>query len=153
MAKLPTKKRLRQIADKLWSAAVKADWADKCAVCGTPYDLEAHHLIRRTRSALHRYTLKNGISLCTSHHKFDATCSPHGGDVGFNSWLRLHHEDIEDWVLAHQHEHMDGQTTSQGWYLDRITELAEYVDEDTLRTICGVKLTARIKAAERKMEA
>ena len=79
---VPAKGRLKEIAAQLWSLAVRADWANKCAVCGYG-KTEAHHLIPRQHEAT-RYNIRNGIALCASHHQFDKDVSPHQNAAG---WL------------------------------------------------------------------
>ena len=59
----PIEKRL----DDLWSKAVKARDGHKCVYCHGP-GTESHHLIRRSHKAL-RWDIRNGVTLCTVHHR------------------------------------------------------------------------------------
>jgi hypothetical protein len=65
---VPSKKRMRDIADRLWSRAVRDDWAWRCAVCGNQ-PCEAHHLVPRQHQGT-RYDLTNGVALCAHCHQF-----------------------------------------------------------------------------------
>lgn len=138
--KLPAKPRLRAIADDLWSLAVKIDWAMKCAVCKTTNDLQSHHLIKRCNCNAHRYTLDNGICLCANHHQWNPHCSPHNGEVGFVAWLYSHHPQRIHWVLEHQSDKLESRSVSQGFYLEKIKGLRQYVEDDDFQRIVGVRL-------------
>lgn len=61
-------KRLRNKCDKLWSEAVRTrDGA--CVLCGSVNGLNAHHWIHsRAQGNLHRWDVKNGITLCYPCH-------------------------------------------------------------------------------------
>jgi len=68
--KLPSLFRLRRLADRLWSLKVKAVYGSKCAVCGASEVLNSHHIEPRTSSAVIRWDVLDGISLCVTHHKY-----------------------------------------------------------------------------------
>lgn len=61
-------KRLRNKCDKLWSEAVRLrDGA--CVLCGKKEGLNAHHWIHsKAQGNLHRWDIKNGITLCMPCH-------------------------------------------------------------------------------------
>ena len=149
--KLPKKNVLRNKADQLWSYAVKDDWSWRCAVCREQAidKLNSHHLIPKSRSSAHRYTLQNGICLCQSHHLFDPYCSPHsdGGEIGWVEWLREHHPQLITFVMDHQHDTLSTSSVSQGWYFDQICRLSDHVDSIVAEEICGPRLIERIHAA------
>lgn len=63
--------------DKAWSRLVKIK-VGACEYCGTSYNLEAHHIVTRSRMST-RWDPDNGICLCKNHHtddKFSAHQSP-----------------------------------------------------------------------------
>ena len=139
---IPAKGRLRDMADKLWSVAVRVDWNDQCAVCGKR-KCEAHHLIPRQWEAT-RYDLRNGIALCARHHQFDPDISPHQNAAGWMGWLEQHHPSLGDWYVITtadgKHRQFDGTKTAL-YYCDVIRSLREYTDDDYFR-ICGMRFSA-----------
>lgn len=57
----------------LWRRAVLAEWNYQCGFCGAKnIDLECHHIVKRRRK-LTRWDWRNGIPLCTDHHKVGHT--------------------------------------------------------------------------------
>lgn len=61
-------KRLRNKCDKLWSEAVRLRDGE-CVLCGKKEGLNAHHWIHsRAQGNLHRWDIKNGITLCYPCH-------------------------------------------------------------------------------------
>jgi len=139
---IPAKKRLREIADRLWSCAVRNDWANRCAVCGLRR-CEAHHLIPRHNQAT-RYELRNGIALCAKHHQFNKDVSPHQNAAGWMQWLRDHHPTIEQWYTATvesgDHCRFSG-TTNEPYYISVIRELRQYVDIGDFERIAGLRFS------------
>ncbi len=83
----PNSKYWRARADLAWGRYIHMIFNDRCAVNdGTcKGNGEAHHLCGRTPVVRHNVDL--GILLCTLHHKYSRTCSPHGGPAGFFVWL------------------------------------------------------------------
>lgn len=137
---VPARGRLRELADRLWSKAVSADWAGKCAVCGAR-KCEAHHLIPRQHQAT-RYDLRNGIALCAPHHQFDPNISPHQNAAGWLLWLAEHQPELHQWYT--EMTESGGQkkfngTTNAVYYCDVIRGLKEYVDGDEYARIVGVR--------------
>jgi len=63
--------------------------------------LEAHHLISR-RKGITRHDPANGVLLCSNHHKWSVTCSPHGGPIGFSDFLKGNFPDKYHYVLTNQ---------------------------------------------------
>lgn len=89
-------------ADALWGKVIHAIYQG-CAVndadcSGKP---EAHHLISRSVGST-RHDLRNGIVLCTLHHKYSKSCSPHMGPVGFCAWLQFNENAKWRFVMAHR---------------------------------------------------
>lgn len=62
------KKEYREKAHERWAKIVKGMAGNRCVLCGSDYNLNAHHMIHNTRSGFLRYDLKNGLSLCFAHH-------------------------------------------------------------------------------------
>lgn len=146
---VPAKGRLRDMADTLWSLAVRGDWNWKCAVCGIGR-CEAHHLIPRQHE-LTRYELQNGIALCSSHHQFDAEISPHQNAAGWLHWLAEHHPVFFDWYTemteTGEYKNFDGTKNAQH-YIDVIQRLREYVEEEEFTRIVGVRFSEYLAADE-----
>lgn len=139
---LPAKGRLRDIADRLWSAAVRHDWADKCAICGAR-KCEAHHLVPRQHQAM-RYDLRNGIALCAKCHQFDRDFSPHQNAAGFMEWLDLAWPVRAEWLRENCRPTFNG-TTDARHYLAQIRQLRQYVSEEEFERIVGVRLIERLE--------
>lgn len=139
---VPAKGRLRDIADRLWSFAVRSDWNWKCAVCGHG-KVEAHHVICR-QHARTRYMLRNGLSLCSTHHQFDADVSPHQNAAGFLLWLSDTYPELHQWytetVERNQHK-VFMVTTNATYYCDVIRNLKQYVSDEDYERIVGIKFS------------
>ena len=147
--RVPAKGRLREIADKLWSLAVRDDWVHKCATCGRitdDYRIEAHHIIPRQHQAT-RYELRNGIALCSQCHKFDPEISPHQNAAGWMEWLGIHHEELHEWVTGDPRPKFDG-IVSPWYYCDVIRGLKQYFDDETYTKIVGVKFSQYLEEQE-----
>jgi predicted restriction endonuclease len=97
---MPRKKRskkaiLSDALDNLWSKIIRVRVDNKCEVCGSIDSINAHHIIGRSNYLL-RWDLRNGVSLCAKHHKFDRWQSAHLNPIWFDSWLKKYrHEDFE----------------------------------------------------------
>ena len=133
---VPAKGRLRDMADQLWSRAIRDDWNNRCAVCGRDVT-EAHHLIPR-QNELFRYDLMNGIALCTQHHKFDGDIAPHQNAAGWMKWLWMIHPERAAWYVANCRRPFIGCNTAI-YYCDIIRGLAEYVEAADYDRIVGIK--------------
>lgn len=140
---VPAKGRLRDMADQLYSIAVRSDWLNRCAVCGIA-KCEAHHLIPRQHEQT-RYDLRNGIALCATHHQFDPSISPHQNAAGWLLWLRDNHSSFHTWYLAmiesDEYRRFDGTKNPQH-YIDVILRLREHVEGEDFKRIVGVKFSA-----------
>lgn len=132
---VPAKGRLREMADRLWALAVKADWNHRCAVCGNRGRLNSHHLIPRQHQAT-RYDLCNGCCLCAHHHQFDPDVSPHQNAAGWMEWLLLHHAELQRWYVENNRKPFSS-TTNAAYYVDVIRGLREYVEEEDYSRIVG----------------
>lgn len=141
-AKVPEKRRLKGFADGLWSLAIRDDWNNTCAVCGSG-KCEAHHLIPRTHYTT-RYDLRNGIALCAPHHKFDANISPHLNAAGWLHWLKNHHPLRHKWYTATvecgAHLTFNGVANSE-FYISHILKLRQFVTDTEFTRVCGVRFT------------
>jgi len=138
---LPETRRLRVLADNLWSAAVRADWADRCAVCRSIEVIQAHHLLPRQFTTM-RYELRNGIALCRYHHQLDPHISPHQNGGGFVVWLRDHYPESHRWYMEQVENgipRFDG-TKNPAYYCDILRDLRTYVEEDVFVDVIGVRL-------------
>ena len=63
-------KRLKKQCDKLWSEAVRTR-DGVCLLCGKKEGLNAHHWIHsRAQGNMHRWNVKNGVSLCFACHLY-----------------------------------------------------------------------------------
>jgi hypothetical protein len=143
MSNRPKKKRLRAIADQLWSVAIRDDWLNRCAVCGSG-KCEAHHMIPRANYAT-RFDLRTGIALCATHHKFNTKLSAHGNSESFRLWLEENHHERAAWVSENCRAQFDG-TTNELFFCETIWRLKEYVPDETFKRIVGVKFGAWLES-------
>lgn len=108
--KLEPKPRIRRRLMRLWSEAVAIMGGHKCAICGKTKEdgvrLEAHHLEPRQICQSLRYDPRNGILLCTSHHKFGKE-SAHKGMLWFVTWLQTNRKDQYEYVMNHRLDDID----------------------------------------------
>ena len=138
-ANVPAKGRLRDMADSLWSLAVRNDWLHRCSVCGST-KVEAHHLVPRQFEAT-RYDLQNGIALCASHHQFDRGISPHQNAAGWCAWLNDTYPKLFTWYLDNRRPTFVG-TKNAAYYIDVIRRLKQYVEPEDFTRIVGVRFEA-----------
>ena len=145
-ANVPAKGRLRDMADMLWSIAVREDWRNRCAVCGAT-KCEAHHIVPRQHEAL-RYDLRNGIALCARHHKFDADISPHQNAAGWIKWLQDNYHIRHEWLIGvindNSHKAFNG-TKNSVYYIGVIQLMREWVSNEDFIRVVGVKFTKFMK--------
>jgi hypothetical protein len=64
--------------------------------------LNAHHLVSRSNVML-RHRIENCTMLCSLHHNFSITCSPHAGPIGFFRFLENQFPHKLQWVYEHQY--------------------------------------------------
>ena len=144
-SKVPAKGRLRDMADRLWSRAVRDDWANRCAVCGKG-KVEAHHLVPRQFEAT-RYILLNGVALCASCHKFCPDVSPHLNASGWMDWLRSEHPILAKWYENNPRPEFHG-TKNSAYYVAQIQRLRQYVDEDDAEEIIGIRFITFLRETQ-----
>ena len=146
-SQLPAKGRLRDIADQLWSLAVKADWNHRCAICDIRGDLNSHHLIPRQHTAT-RYDLGNGICLCRRCHQFCPDRSPHQNAAGFILWLEEMYPGLFEWLMSTTESgaYQDfAGTKNAAFYVETICELRQYFEPEEFERIVGVRLSAYLE--------
>jgi len=120
----PISKYWRTKADKSWSEVVRKN--NKCTVCGSDQNLQAHHMINR-HVLKYRHMPLNGLSLCPSCHKFNRKISGHQGPLGLAWVLQTKHPDRWKW-LCEQYENWDSNLKPLN-YKERYTELMKILDE------------------------
>lgn len=98
--KLEPKARIRRRLMKLWTMVVHAQFGEKCAVCGSTYKPNAHHIESRIMFKGLRYDPMNGVLLCPTHHKFGKD-SAHMAGCWFANWLKENLPDRYAYVIAH----------------------------------------------------
>lgn len=81
-----------------WSEDIRARDHHHCAVCGTIYKLQAHHILPRAKYPEFELEMENGITLCAKNHKYDKL-SAHGNPIWFADWLHEHKPDQHKWAL------------------------------------------------------
>jgi len=116
-------KHLIDLADELWSTAVKVRFRWKCAVSDKAENLESHHLIGRGNWT-HRWTVLNGICLNSYYHTLGEQIAAHGAtDVTerFRTWMQKHHPD--QWAWFQRHLNDPGQKPSAEELLEIIHRL------------------------------
>jgi len=136
---VPAKGRLRDMADRLWSLAVRSDWNYRCMVCGST-NVEAHHLVPRQHEAT-RYDLNNGVALCCRCHKFDKDVSPHLNAAGWMCRLTALHPERMDWYLTNCRPKFTG-TKNTEYYCGVIRSLRQYVEPEEFASIVGQRFAA-----------
>jgi len=113
MAKKQSRKTIQNRCDKNWSKAVRLRAGEKCEKCGAGwkskayvnskgekkarrYGLESHHIISRSFRVT-RWSLGNGLCLCTSCHVYRGAHSDCFIDqVNFHDWLWSYHEETRE---------------------------------------------------------
>jgi len=118
------KRELKALARKalfLFKAVVKARAGKRCEVssCKKTKRLQVHHIESFAMNRGLRYEPRNGILLCTSHHKFGRV-SAHKSFFFMNDLLRNNLEhDRWDFLIAH--------------YLDEVEITIPYLKEQIAR--------------------
>ena len=51
-----------------WAQEVKRRDGNKCVICGSMDDLDAHHIIPKKEHPEFRFQVENGVTLCRAHH-------------------------------------------------------------------------------------
>lgn len=84
-------------ADGLWGRIIHYLF-DGCAINGDcAGNLEAHHLITRSNKVT-RHDIRNGIKLCSRHHKYCQKLSAHGAPFAFVEWMQENRPEQSQWV-------------------------------------------------------
>lgn len=121
------RRHLEDLADDLWSTAVKVKFGWKCAVSNKTENLESHHLIRRGNWT-YRYTVMNGICLNSYFHTLGSDIAAHGAtDVTsrFRDWMMKHQKEQWAWFLMHR----DDASRKPG--IDELLEIVERLKGET----------------------
>jgi len=84
LQKTKSKTSLKNKCDDLWKKIIHLK--GYCEVCGTPYGLNAHHIIGKVNYNL-RWDIRNGCLLCITNHKF-GKLSAHQNPLWFVDWLK-----------------------------------------------------------------
>ena len=128
MLKKPSKKRkvnktsLTKRLDAAWSLEVKRRAGYRCEVCGKRNNLNSHHIVGRRNRNL-RWDLRNGVSLCVSHHKFGLQ-SFHEDPLWAREWLEENRwedyaylytikEEIKKWSIEEMKELLQVLTSKE----------------------------------------
>jgi hypothetical protein len=85
---------------KIWSLKVRARDFNKCVVCFSSNNIDAHHLLPKERYPLLELELMNGIAVCKKHHKF-GKFSFHRNPFWASEWLRCFRPEKYYWVMSH----------------------------------------------------
>jgi len=118
------KRELKSLARKalfLWKAVVRKNAGKRCQVvgCKKTKRLQSHHIESYSMNRGLRYDQRNGILLCTRHHKFGRV-SAHKSFFFMNDLLRNNLEhDRWDFLIAH--------------YLDEVEITIPYLKEQIAR--------------------
>jgi len=93
----------------LWSQAVRSRVGYRCEICGVkrgdivnekPVKIDAHHLISKyVKDSPLKYDIRNGVSVCSQHHKFGAD-SFHKNPIKTITWLSLNRHDDYQYLLS-----------------------------------------------------
>lgn len=119
-------------ADMAWGAVVHgAGGGCVCAILGDcKGPLEAHHLITRGIIST-RHDPRNGVLLCSYHHKWSKKCSPHMAPLEFAFYLQRFKPRL--WQAF---EEMRGQENNpMGSYMERRKLLERVFKEITGREL------------------
>jgi hypothetical protein len=61
-------KTLNATAMRLWGEACRVQAGDRCEWCGSVEMLQAHHMVKRSRSRLLRHDIRNACLVCARCH-------------------------------------------------------------------------------------
>lgn len=82
-------KKIENQLDTAWSLLVKLRANNRCEYCGTPHQLNSHHIHTRRKLST-RWDVLNGICLCVMHHTGSVRFSAHNTPQLFRKWLLEH---------------------------------------------------------------
>ena len=108
--KLDSIPKIKRRLMKLWSEAVRHRDGHQCIYCGIKagdinkngkiVKCDAHHCqTREAKNSPLKYDIRNGITLCPSHHKFSNELSAHKCPITFYKWLSENYPDQYNFVL------------------------------------------------------
>ena len=100
------RRHLVNLADELWSTAVKVKFGWKCAISNKTDNLESHHLIGRGNKT-HRWSIENGICLNSYYHTLSSEIAAHGAtDVTeqFREWMIRTRPEQWAWFEEHKND-------------------------------------------------
>ena len=83
---MKSSKLIDQKLDTAWSLLVKLRANNRCECCGTPHQLNSHHIHTR-RNLSTRWDIINGMCLCVMHHTASRRFSAHSTPLHFRQWL------------------------------------------------------------------
>ena len=118
-------KKFKEEADKLWAEKIREH--GRCEVCETfgvenKYNLQAHHLLKKSIRPHLRYDVMNGLCVCGDHHTFNILLCPHGGIVAvgnFIEWLRKYWPSKYTYYVEHKNDkaYQDFDYETEYWKL------------------------------------
>ena len=77
-----------------------------CKICGVTYKTCGHHLIPKSRCAIHRHTLENLYPLCRAHHMYGQVIAAHSQSAmvmqRFINWMEDHDPERLQWMREHE---------------------------------------------------
>ena len=81
-----TSKQIDILLDIAWSELVKLKANNRCEYCGSPNNLQSHHIHTRKKKST-RWHIENGVCLCEDHHVYSPEFSAHRTEKEFMEWL------------------------------------------------------------------
>lgn len=98
---LARSQKRKALAD--WSKAVRNRDDNKCVVCGHTEHLNAHHILPKETYKELMLEVMDGITLCSSHHKF-GKFSAHKNGIWFSHWLKINRPEQYAWAIEHMND-------------------------------------------------
>ena len=133
---------------KLWSEAVRERDGFSCAYCGVKkgdvnkfnpenkVKIDAHHALQKyIKDCPLKFEIKNGISLCPSHHKFNGETSAHKSPIVFYEWFRLTHPERHNFILNNSGFRVDLQNRAVLAEIEQRLIAKESLDLEKLKQI------------------
>lgn len=125
-----TQSGLKKKCDKLWGQIIHQLYNEQCLISNGPEAAhhagrpEAHHLISRSCCGT-RHDPRNGVLLCSLHHKYSNKLSPHGAPMSFVEYVAEYHSKQRDWYSAHHYDRFVGNY-DLAW--NSLVAFKEYLD-------------------------
>ena len=104
---------------KLWREICLLKFNNKCLICNTTEQLEAHHPISKKTCKSLTYNTTNQILLCSKHHNWfgteEHTFSAHKAPLQFYDYLKEHYPNIyfDIWAIDIEAEKQKEFTTKE----------------------------------------